>query len=59
MSQQSPDKPSSLLNSQNVPLTKPQREIKDLSREAGRIARHLEGLTKSMKQLNEKLKEAT
>lgn len=48
MSQQSPDK---LLNSQNVPLPKPQPDSK--SREIDRIARQLEGLSRSLKRLKD------
>lgn len=58
MSQQPPPKSDSLLNSQSVPLSKPQ-QLRDMSREAGRIARQLEGLTKAVRQLDKRLKEAT
>jgi len=56
MSQQSPDKPSPLLNSQTVPLPKPQQGVnQNARREIDRMARQLEGLSKSLRQLKERV----
>jgi hypothetical protein len=44
------------LNSQNVPLTKPQQDANQTTRrEVDRIARQLEGLSKSLRQLKERV----
>lgn len=56
MSQQSPEQSQPApapLNSQNVPLVKPQQGPNSTRREIDRIARQLDGLSKSLKRLKE------
>lgn len=58
MSQHSPEQlpQPAPLNSQNVPLTKPQQGSNQTTRrEIDRVARQLEGLSKSLRQLKERV----
>lgn len=55
MSQQSPKPDPAPLNSQNVPLVKPQREPSSTRREIDRMARQLEGMSKTLRQLKERV----